>query len=90
MGKTTSPDTLINLTCPTHLSSSSLLDVGFMKRKMALSVKPSVEVQVEGDKWKLVTHTPVSTVTWSFTLGSEVKLPTNQGGEVTVSEGEGE
>ncbi|XP_063847871.1 fatty acid-binding protein-like [Scylla paramamosain] len=60
----------------------SKMDVGFMKRKLALSVKPTVVVEVEGDKWKLVTHTPASTVTWTFTLGAEVTLPTNDGREV--------
>ncbi|XP_045129889.1 fatty acid-binding protein-like [Portunus trituberculatus] len=60
----------------------SKMDVGFMKRKMAGSVKPSVVIEVEGDKWKLVTHTPASTITWDFTLGTEVTLPTNEGREV--------
>lgn len=58
--------------------------MGFLKRKLALSVKPRLEVKVEGDKWKIVTHTPASTLTWSFTLGEEVTVPNSEGGETQV------
>ncbi|XP_050696753.1 fatty acid-binding protein homolog 5-like [Eriocheir sinensis] len=57
------------------------MNVGYLKRKLALSMKPTVEVKVEGNRWRLVTHTPASTLTWSFTLGQEVTLTSSQGGE---------
>ena len=49
-----------------------------------MSMKSTVEVEVEGDRWRLVTHTPIYTVTWDFTLGEEVTLPAHQGGEIKV------
>lgn len=44
------------------------LGVGFILRKAAMASTPTMEITVDGDKWKIVTATIMKTMTLEFEL----------------------
>ncbi|CAL4158991.1 unnamed protein product, partial [Meganyctiphanes norvegica] len=48
--------------------------VNWVLRTVATNTKPDMEVNVIGDKWTLITHVAIKTLTWHFRIGKEAVI----------------
>lgn len=58
--------------------------VGFMTRKMATSLKPTLDFEVNGDHWKIVSTSTFKTIPTEFDLGKEFDETTGDGRSMKV------
>ncbi|XP_042893727.1 fatty acid-binding protein homolog 9-like [Penaeus japonicus] len=50
------------------------MGMNFFIRKLATRSKPTVDVQVDDDKWTITTTLPIKTLTWNFKIGQSVPV----------------
>jgi len=47
------------------------INLGAVKRTLVLNMNPKMTIEIDGEKWKISTTTPVSTQVMEFTVGVE-------------------
>lgn len=59
--------------------------VGFMTRKVASTLKPTLDFEVNGDHWKITSTSTFKTIVIEFDLNNEFEEITGDGRKLNVS-----
>nr|XP_053648499.1 fatty acid-binding protein-like [Cherax quadricarinatus] len=53
--------------------------MSFLVRKLALQIKPTIQVEVKDDEWTITSLMTFKTLVWNFKLGEETVVDTTEG-----------